>query len=124
MAEQRDRIYTYTSTASFLAKRHLPCRHMTSECPNNCGHAKDVFAFRLDHLNVHENKDSPSLQWCTPVEQGSEHMVPSCDLEKFSSVANLLIPGDKVKLDWNHDYVTAGGCSCPQRPVVTLAKVD
>ena len=43
--------------------------------------------------------------------------------EAHLAIANSLQPNDKITLKWNHDYVTIGGGSSPQRPVTDLIKL-
>jgi len=38
-------------------------------------------------------------------------------------VLDALQAGDYVLLSWNHDYVTRGGCSSPERPITELTKI-
>jgi hypothetical protein len=54
---------------------------MTSLCPNECGHASDVYTFQLDTLAVTKNEESSHMKWVTPVEEGVQHMVSASDLK-------------------------------------------
>lgn len=49
-------------------------------------------------------------------------MVGESDLKQYLELAKSLAPGDKVQLEWSHDYVTVGGSSGPDRPVTNLAR--
>ena len=57
------------------------------------------------------------------------HVRPKEDLEQsgmteeIKSAFDALQAGDNVLLSWNHDYVTRGGCSSPERPITELKKI-
>ena len=42
---------------------------------------------------------------------------------EIRSAFDALQAGDNVLLSWNHDYVTRGGCSSPERPITELKKI-
>ena len=119
--EEREVMFSYVSSATFMGARHQPCRHMTSLCPDRCGHATDVYSFRLDTLATTKNEASSHVRWVTPETEGGTHMVGESDLKQYLDLAKSLSPGDKVILEWSHDYVTVGGSSGPDRPVTKLA---
>ena len=120
---QRDLLYGYKAVATFQESHHQPCRFMTSLCPDQCGHATDVYRFHLDKLQA--QKGNGDTRFVTPVKEGTDYVVGAKDLGTFAAVANALQAGDKVNLAWNHDYVTThSGSKFPQRPVVDLSKVE
>ena len=123
--DQTERIYTYTSTATFISKKHQPCRFRTSNCPNECNHEKILYSFHIDSIDVTVNPDSTNAKYCTPVKQGDTHYIDDAELERQSlkDVSDSLVEGDHVELDWNHDYVTKNNCSSPEYPVVKLVKL-
>ena len=83
---------------------------------------RHVFTFQLDNLAVTKNEESHKNG--LNVKVGSEHAVGEADLgEASKTVAQLLQPGDKVQLEWSHDYVTVAGSSGPDRPVSHLVKL-
>jgi len=120
--EIREVMYSYVSSATYMGARHQPCRFRTSLCPDRCGHATDVFSFKLDALAVTKNEESGSARWVTPEKEGTEHMIGESDLKEFVGLAKSLAAGDTVDLRWSHDYVTVGGSSGPDRPVTHLAR--
>ena len=125
-AEQRETLFSYRSRATFLGSRHQPCRHMTSACPDRCSHASVVYRFKLDSLTVAKNEAAKNAKWVTPVAAGmAEHLVGESNLGAAGvlDAARSLSEGDRVMLDWNHDYVTRAGCSAPERPVAKLRKL-
>lgn len=119
----RDLLYGYKTVATFQESYRQPCRFMTSLCPDQCGHATNVYKFHLDTLQA-EQGTSADTRFVTPVTEGKDHLVGEKDLGAFVDLAKSLQAGDKVNLDWNHDYVTKGGSKFPDRPVVNLAKVE
>lgn len=123
--ETREVMYAYSSSScTFVGMRHQPCRFRTAQCPDRCNHAKNVFTFLLDNLAVTKNDQSRNAKWVEPVKVGAEHVVGEGDLgEASKTVAQVLRPGDKVKLEWSHDYVTIDGSSGPDRPVSCLVKL-
>ena len=120
--EIREVMYSYVSSATYMGARHQPCRHRTSLCPDRCGHAIDVFTFKLDALAVTKNEESGSVRWVTPEKEGTERMIGESDLKEFAGLAKSLAAGDTVDLRWSHDYVTVGGSSGPDRPCTHLAR--
>lgn len=121
MAELRENMFSYDAITSFLGSQMNPCRFKTSLCPDRCGHAQLVYRFKLDELKVTKNESSKNAKWVTPVKQGTEKMVSAQEIPQDQlSVAQSLTVGDRVQLCWNHDYVTIGGSSGPERPVTKL----
>lgn len=118
--EERETMFIYASTATFAGSRHQPCRFMTAQCPNDCGHATTVYQFSLEALTVTGNPDSKNAKWVTPVAEGTDLLVGEADFHEWLSVAKGLSEGNKVQLEWKHDYVTVGGSSGPDRPVTKL----
>eukprot|EP00930_Biecheleria_cincta_P080385 TRINITY_DN68612_c0_g1_i1.p1 TRINITY_DN68612_c0_g1~~TRINITY_DN68612_c0_g1_i1.p1 ORF type:complete len:152 (-),score=19.41 TRINITY_DN68612_c0_g1_i1:423-878(-) len=119
--EEREVMFSYISSATFVGARHQPCRHLTSLCPDRCGHATDVYSFQLDTLATTKNEASSNARFVTPETEGGTHMIGESDLKQYLGLAKSLSPGDKVILEWSHDYVTKGGCSGPDYPVTKLA---
>ena len=121
-------MYAYECTAAFVALQHRPCHFRTSDCPDLCGHATDVLAVKLIHVNAVKNEHSKHVQWVTPVEAGEDHFVDlkglSADLLK---VARELKDGDKIAINWEHQYVTnieesGGRASGPEYHVTHLSR--
>lgn len=119
-AETRETMYSYASTSTFMGSKHQPCRFRTALCPHQCGHATNVFTFQLDRLTVMKNEESTNARWVEPVKEGNQYMIGEQDLREFRSAAEALKPGQKLLLEWSHDYVTINGSSGPDRPVRKL----
>jgi hypothetical protein len=120
-----ERIYTYKSKSTFLHKNYQPCHHRTSQCPNQCHHSDTIYSFQINSLNVQINPNSTSAQYCTPVKEGDVYRIGRRQLLSSMLMNDflMLVNGEDVELDWNHDYVTRGGCSSPEYTVVRLEKV-
>ena len=122
---ERETMASYVGTAEFLEKRHQPCRHLTTLCPNECGHATDVYVFKIITLDAKANELSSHTKWITLVGAGETVLIGAKDLGVFRAVADELAPHTIVHLQWNHDYVTTtepsgGSASGPERPVTGL----
>lgn len=115
-------MFSYAATATFQGSKHQPCRHMTSECPDRCGHATRVYEFQLNVLHITAAPDSKNAQWVTPKKEGDVHCIAENTMGAWLPAAQELSPGDQCALEWSHDYVTMNGCSGPQYPVLKLAK--
>lgn len=121
----RELMYAYEGRAIFLEKYHQPCRFLTSLCPINCGHATDLYKFQLTNLSATKNEQSSHVQWVTPVEPNSTHLISSKDLSVSGllEIVESLQAGDTVQLAWNHDYLTNNGGSYPEYPITLLQRV-
>ena len=106
---RRELMYGYRSVATFVGKRE--------------SFAGEAFVFRLDSLAVTPNPASQNAKWVTPVAEGADHMIGRNDLYEHLVTAEALPVGARVKLEWNHDYVTVDGSSGPDRPVVALTQL-
>ena len=125
MSEVRERIYSYTTTATFIQKKFRQCMHRTSLCPDQCGHSTFLYEFHLDQVTILETGEDKLTRFCTPVTAGENHFISQKDMndDALVAVADSLVEGASVRLDWNHDYVTKDNCSSPERPVIRLEKI-
>jgi len=120
------------ATISRLAGlQQFPCRHLTSLCPDRCGHGGTVAVF--DVVRVLEYFKEPTQQYGDP-EQQRFHVklgVTNPLMSEFQELPGLddairaLAVGQLVRLDWRHDYVTTtwvggGSAKGPARPVTRL----
>jgi len=123
MAESRELIFGYKSTAVFAGKQHQRCRGRTMMCPDRCGHTADTFVFNIDTITVTTNDQSKNAKFCTKQQMGSSKNCSAEDLgELHLPLAESLQVGETVELCWNHDYVTRGGGSFPQEPITALGR--
>lgn len=114
----------HQTIAEFEGIHHRQCRHLTSLCPDRCGHSGNVARFRilqyLYYAKPGEYGDPETSQFAFMIEDNQHRLQVSPELR--DQVASL-VPGDTVLLFWNHNYVTANGASYPERPVVRLEKL-
>ncbi len=115
-----------TVTAVYEDTIELPCRHLTSECPERCGHAQRIARFR-----VVEN-----LGYSRSGEYGDDKLEPGVsfavdmknDVEGQQSGVQQLVrelrPGDAVRLTIRHYYVTGQRAHYPVRPVTAIERVE
>jgi len=114
--------------ATFTGIQRSQCFFRTSLCPDRCGHAGEVALFTIDRYLSYEKNgqygDPEAKQFHVRVDNnggsGSENQP-----EGVSDKIRLLQVGQKVKLSWNHDYVTTtweggGSGKSPERPVTRL----
>ncbi|KAI9008534.1 flp protein [Hyaloraphidium curvatum] len=97
--------------------------HMTSLCPDKCGHGGAVAVFKV---LGYTNYEKPG-KYGDEKQQRFHVKLAGIGAEKNADVVakiKALKPNDKVVLDWNHDYVTRGGSKSPERPVVKLEPIS
>ena len=83
---QRDMMYGYNSTATFMDRRQ--------------SFAGKTFVFCLDSLSVTHNQTSANSKWVTPVAKGVEHIISRSDLYQHLVTAEALHDGARVQLEW------------------------
>lgn len=123
-AEKRELLSRHETIAEFTGTRVHRCLGLTSLCPDQCGHSGTVADFRIVEYRAYEKPgeygDPKAEQFVVLIEDNRKQAkVPAAIREAILS----LKPGDRVLLSWNHDYVTAGGGSSPERPIVKLEKL-
>lgn len=119
--ETREPLSIHETDAEFVAIAQQPCRHLTALCPDRCDHGGSVAEFKILAYRRHE-KTSPYGD-----DKAEKFRVRVRGREGKPLVAEALLrdieslkPGDKLRLDWRHEYVTRDGSSFPERPVTTL----
>jgi hypothetical protein len=121
---KRELLSWHETVAKYEGTRFQPCRHLTSLCPDRCGHARTLATFRIVRYLRYEKPgeygDPKAEQFHVPVTgpQASNEADP-----RWDAVVKLLKPGDLVRLDWRHEYVTRDGSSFPERPVTRMEKI-
>jgi hypothetical protein len=116
----QESMYVYKSTAEFTAKVDRPCRLLTAECPNRCNHAKTSYDFQIVEIQHEKNIESNHTKWVIPVQAGERVSVSGDDMGEFRDVADELCAGDRVHMNWEHNYVVIEGGGGPKRPVKLL----
>jgi hypothetical protein len=111
---------THKALAEYTGVVHYPCRHMTSLCPNQCNHGQDAAQFKileyLEYAKTGQYGDDKQDVYRVRIDQKNpqEQQDPA-----IVATINSLTPGQKVKLFWEHIYVTDGATNSkyPQRPI-------
>ncbi len=109
--------------AFYKGTKEIPCRHMTAQCPDRCGHGSTVAIFEVGrNLNYSKKGEYGDAK----AEAGSLIYVDiKKDIEGQSPDVAKLIKTLKlaalVHMTQVHYYVTKDGSSYPVRPVVSIA---
>jgi hypothetical protein len=111
------------ASAEFVGIERIPCRFKTSFCPDRCGHGQDLAKFNIIEYESH----------CKHDEQGDEkkkiftvNVNPNALKDKQDEAiikqVKELKPGSKVRLYWEHVYVTETetGSKWPERVLRSL----
>jgi hypothetical protein len=122
MPKSFELLATHKTTAEFIGVYRVPCKFMTSICPDRCNHACEAASFKI--LNYEEYKKTGQYgddqADILEVNLSDDSDCPHSDQQHWFVVAKIktLIPGQKVKLFWEHIYVTdETNSKYPQRPV-------
>lgn len=122
---KEDLLSSHQTEARYDGIQFIPCRFLTSLCPDRCGHAKNVAMFTilsyLDYQKTGEYGDEKQMVFSVDVSSPVSESSPENEIRK--TIAELK-EGDVVRLDWNHIYVTEKGNSFPERPVTRLERLD
>jgi hypothetical protein len=98
---------------------------LTSLCPDRCGHSGKLASFGILKYEQYEkpgeygDPKQEEFQFLIEDNMGNRK-VP----DEIRTATLSLKEGEKVRLKWNHDYVTKNGASFPERTVVVLEKIN
>ena len=92
---------------------------MTALCPDRCGESGTLATFEIVKYMAYEKPgeygDPKQEQFMVLIEDNRKNLkVPAAIRDAIVA----LKPGDLVRLQWNHDYVTQDGSKFPERPVI------
>lgn len=118
--KQYEVLATHKTLARFDGYKDIPCRHLTSLCPDRCGHATRVAVFTIaSYLDYHKGgKYGDDKEQAVYVDVAKPVYGQSPQVAQ--TIAGLK-PGDIVRLDWQHLYMHDGGSMYPVRPVNNIA---
>lgn len=121
MASTFELLALHRTVATFLRIEHKPCMFRTALCPDRCGHAKDVAIFQIDEYTEYEKpgqygEEKQDKFYASLKENDDDGSQPKEFVEKIKS----LQPGQKVRLGWDHIYVTDENGQHPERPIRVL----
>ncbi len=120
-AEKRELLSSHSTIAKFTGIKDHRCMGRTSLCPVECGHSGKLASFEIIKYLAYEkpgeygDKKQKVFQILIQDNMGKVN-VPADILAKIRA----LKPGQEVKLDWNHDYVTKDKSSSPERPITKI----
>jgi hypothetical protein len=108
----------------YVGTVHIPCRHMTSLCPDHCKHAFDAAEFKIISYEHYEKPgkygDDKQTKFHARLDSNKDSRVDYQD-PKFAAIIRELTPGQKVKLLWDHIYVSdETGSKWPERPIRSI----
>ena len=122
LPEKADLLATNTVVAVYRGTVKPPCRFLTAECPDRCGHSREqaVFTIKVSEDYTHPGKYgddllTPGSEWMV----GTKDDVPGQDPAVLEQLAGLK-PGDTVRMTITHYYITLNNASYPVRPVTSL----
>ena len=118
-----DVLSRHDTDAVFVKTEQRRCRGLTSFCPDKCGHSGTVAVFRIEKYNAYEKLG----EYGDPRTEEFSFMLQSTtgtsDVSKeIAARVRALEPGDKVRLIWEHIYVSdESGSKYPERVVRKLS---
>jgi len=119
---QRELLSSHDTVARFSGLKEHKCMGLTALCPDRCGHSGKLATFEIVKYLAYEKPgeygDPRQERFQVLVEDNLKSpKVPAPILESILA----LKPGDLVRLQWNHDYVTRDGSKFPERPIQTIS---
>jgi hypothetical protein len=123
--EKREVLSSHETLAVFDGIEFRLCRGLTSLCPARCGHSGEFASFSIKkYLKYEKPGEYGDPEQQTFLVQVSDRDKKAKGDPKILETVRALKPGDYVLLSWSHEYVTQGGSSFPERPIVKLAPID
>ena len=113
----------HDADAVFAGTREHVCRGLTALCPDRCGRSGTLAVFRVEKYNAYEKPG----QYGDPQAEEFAFMLLSTtgasDVPaEIAERVRALAPGDRVRLVWEHVYVTdENGSRFPERVVRELS---
>jgi hypothetical protein len=115
---------THKTIAEFTGIQHFPCRHMTSLCPDRCTHAHDAAVFNIVEYESYEKPGQygDEKQSVYRVRLDNNGTTDKQDPALIAVIKDLA-PGQRVRLSWEHIYVSDNGSKYPERPLRSIEKL-
>lgn len=119
--EKRELLSSHSTVAKFIGIKDHVCLGKTSLCPDRCGHSGKLATFEiieyLDYNQPGEYGDTKQNSFQVLIRDNlGNAKIPA----EILSIIESLKPNTKVKLSWNHDYVTKDKTSFPERPITKI----
>lgn len=120
-ASQDDRkielLSRHDTNAVFTGTREQRCMGRSMLCPDRCGHSGTVAVFEIESYNAYscpgKYGDPTTGEFICMLKPEGTTEVSAATVEKIRALS----PGDKVRLVWDHIYVSDAGGSFPERPI-------
>lgn len=117
----RELLSSHQTEARFTGLVDHQCLGRTSLCPDRCGDSGKLAVFEITRYLAYEKPgqygDPKQKEFRILIEDNMKNAkVP----EEIRDAILALKPGDQVRLDWNHDYVTKDRSKSPERVIVKL----
>ncbi|MDE0835193.1 MAG: hypothetical protein OSA84_02445 [Akkermansiaceae bacterium] len=124
-AEKRELLSSHQTTATFSGIEKRKCRGRTSACPYRCGDSGDYASFKIieyiDYKKPGKYGDPKQTTFSVQIQDNMENQKVSPEILKAIKALKV---GDIAHLNWNHDYVTKGGTSSPERTIQLIKHVN
>ncbi len=122
--EQRELLSSHDTVARFSGLKQHKCMGLTSLCPDRCGESGTLATFEIVKYLAYEKPgeygDPKQERFMVLIEDNMKNLkVPAAIRDAIVA----LKPGDLVRLQWNHDYVTRDGSKFPERPILKVAPI-
>mmetsp|Transcript_10309 Transcript_10309/g.21679 ORF Transcript_10309/g.21679 Transcript_10309/m.21679 type:complete len:133 (-) Transcript_10309:627-1025(-) len=126
METSRETLAVHETRSRFSGVVQMPCRHLTSRCPDRCNHGGAVAVFDVEEYVRYEK---PGHYGDAEAKKFHVKLNDPCQPKDAIVLLESLKGGEKVQLNWNHDYVTrtyenGGSSKSPERPVTLLEVVE
>lgn len=123
-ADKRKMLSKHETVAQFVGVAYRKCLGATGACPDKCGSSGDMATFRILKYVAYEKPgqygDKQQKQYQFLVVDNLKTVKVSAEVK---ATIDSLKPDDYLRLDWQHDYVTKGGSSFPERTVTQIKRI-
>lgn len=118
-----DLLAVHEAICEYTGLMHFPCMHLTSLCPDRCGHAHDACVFKVLEYTKYEK----------PGQYGDEKQeniyidtkkVPYSQKPEILEILKTLEVGKKYRVVYHHLYVNDGHCARPERPAIEITPIQ
>lgn len=123
-ANGRKMLSKHETVAQFIGITEHKCMGMTALCPDRCGQSGDLATFRIVKYLAYEKPgqygDEKQKKFQFLVQDNLKNLKVSGETK---AAIDALKPGDYVRLDWQHDYVSKDGANYPERTVTQIKRL-
>jgi hypothetical protein len=117
-AEKRQLLAEHETISVFDGLKERKCRGRTAKCPDKCGHSGETAIFKIEKYIKH---NKPGKYGSGKQTIMSIQLSPKCQVSPATKIIiEKLNKGDRVKLNWRHDYVSKDGMTGPEYVVTDV----